>query len=44
MILKKFIATTMYQYLSESYNAVNVFYHGSTDKNLAGKKRNTCWY
>lgn len=38
MELRKFIATTIHDYLTESYNNYNVFYHGSTDKNLAGKK------
>ena len=38
MALRKFIATTIQEYLTESYNNNNVFYHGSTDKNLAGKK------
>jgi hypothetical protein len=37
MELRKFIATTIREYLTESYNNDNVFYHGSTDKNLAGK-------
>jgi len=38
MELRKFIATTICEYLNESYNNDNLFYHGSTDKNLAGKK------
>jgi hypothetical protein len=33
----KYIATTIQEYLAESYNRDNVFYHGSTDKNLSGK-------
>ncbi len=38
MEVRKFIATTIHEYLNESYNDNNTFYHGSTDKNLSGKK------
>jgi hypothetical protein len=38
MKLQEFIANTIREYLNESYNNENVFYHGSTDKQLLGKK------
>lgn len=37
MNLKNIINIVIYDFLNENYNNENIFYHGSTDKNLVGK-------